>query len=260
VAGCGAPKTKTLIRTPKKLTPLSPPARRSGQDNIVAVLGAEILSGARKPGDRMPSDTDMLRIFGVSRVVTREVIKTLAAKGMVASKMKVGTIVLPPASWNWLDPDVLSWRVTNGLDLNFLAHVTDIRRAVEPVAASLAAVHRTRADIVKLREAIAAMSRAKEDRRLFAEADLRFHLAVSIASRNPFFQSFAGIIETALSSMLSINALADDSRMQSHTVATHAAVVDAIEAGDSEKAGTAMLRTVQDGFAHAKRARRQRYL
>jgi DNA-binding FadR family transcriptional regulator len=244
-----------VIRTSKRLTTLSPPARRAGQESIAAVLGADILSGARRPGDRMPSDPEMLKTFGVSRVVTREVIKTLAVKGMVASRMKVGTIVLDPSHWNWLDPDVLSWRVTNGLDLAFLAHITDVRRAVEPIAASLAAQNRTRADIVKLREAVADMGHAKEDRRLFAQADLRFHLAVSLASRNPFFQSFAGIIETALSTMLSINALADNSRMQSRTVATHAAVADAIAAGHSERAAAAMLRTVQDGFAHAKRAR-----
>ena len=221
------------------------------------MLGADILSGARRPGDRMPSDAEMLKMFGVSRVVTREVIKTLAAKGMVASRMKVGTIVLDPSHWNWLDPDVLSWRVTNGLDLEFLAHITDVRRAVEPAAAALAARHRTRADIMKLREAVTDMSQAKEDRRLFAEADLRFHLAVSFASRNPFFQSFAGIIETALSTMLSVNALADNSRMKSRTAA-HAAVADAIEAGNSEQAASAMLRTVQDGFAHVKRARGKR--
>ena len=77
------------------------------------------MSGARKPGERMPSDADMLKMFGVSRVVTREVIKTLAAKGLVTSKMKVGTIVLEPSHWNWLDSDVLSWRANVGMDMDF---------------------------------------------------------------------------------------------------------------------------------------------
>ena len=105
----------------KKFTPIRPGARRTGQDNIAAALGEEILSGARKPGERMPSDADMLKMFGVSRVVTREVIKTLAAKGLVASKMKVGTIVLEPSHWNWLDSDVLSWRANVGMDMDFLS-------------------------------------------------------------------------------------------------------------------------------------------
>ena len=117
--------------------------RRAGQGDIAAALGGEILSGARKPGERMPSDADMLKTFGVSRVVTREVIKTLAAKGLVASRMKVGTVVLDPAHWNWLDADVLSWRANTGLDLDFLQHITDVRRAVEPTAAALAALYGT---------------------------------------------------------------------------------------------------------------------
>ncbi len=236
-----------------KITQLRPGARRTGQDNIAAALGAEILSGARKPGERMPSDADMLKMFGVSRVVTREVIKTLAAKGLVTSKMKVGTIVLEPSHWNWLDSDVLSWRANVGMDMDFLAHITDVRRAVEPTAAALAALYGSKADVAKLREAVRAMSNAGSNRRQFAEADLRFHLAVSDASRNPFFQSFAAMIETALFALLSVNALTDNSRQQSEAIAMHIAVADAIEARDPHLAAKAMLHAVDGGLAHAKR-------
>jgi len=236
---------------------LNSPARLSSQDNIAAVLGAEILSGARKPGERMPTDAEMLKKFGVSRVVTREIIKTLAAKGMVTSKMKLGTLVLEPSNWNWLDPDVLSWRVSLGMDVEFMAQITTVRRAVEPVAASLAAKGRTRADIVTLRQAITAMAQAKDDRRQFAEADLQFHIAVGVISRNPFFQSFTGVISTALSVVLAVNADADSPKMQARTVAEHDAVVDAIEEGDADAAAKAMLRIVDSGLAHAKRARKR---
>jgi DNA-binding FadR family transcriptional regulator len=200
---------------------------------------------------------EMLKKFGVSRVVTREIIKTLAAKGMVTSKMKLGTIVLDPSNWNWLDPDVLSWRVSVGLDLEFMAQITTVRRAVEPMAAAMAARSHTRADIAKLREAIAAMAQAKDDRRQFAEADLHFHLAVSAISRNPFFQSFAGVIGTALYAVLALNAEADSPKMQARTVARHAAVVDAIEAGDADAAAKAMLNIINDGLTDAKKARKR---
>ncbi|MFO1248824.1 MAG: FadR/GntR family transcriptional regulator [Alphaproteobacteria bacterium] len=237
----------------KKLAQIRPGSRRTGQDNIAAALGEEILSGARKPGERMPSDADMHKMFGVSRVVTREVIKTLAAKGLVASKMKVGTIVLEPTHWNWLDSDVLSWRANMGLDMDFLAHITDVRRAVEPTAAALAAIYGSKADVAKLREAIAAMSGAGSNRRQFAEADLRFHLAVSTASRNPFFQSFAATIETALFALLSVNAITENSRQQSEAIEMHVRVADAIEDRDPHMAAKAMLRAVDGGLSHAKR-------
>ena len=116
----------------RKISQLRLGSRRTGQDNIAATLGEEILSGARKPGERMPSDADMHKMFGVSRVVTREVIKTLAAKGLVVSKMKVGTTVLDLTHWNWLDSDVLSWRANVGLDMDFLAHLTVVRSNRQP--------------------------------------------------------------------------------------------------------------------------------
>lgn len=238
------------------IRPAARSMRRAGQEDIAAALGGEILSGARKPGERMPSDADMLKTFGVSRVVTREVIKTLAAKGLVASRMKVGTVVLDPAHWNWLDADVLSWRANTGLDLDFLQHITDVRRAVEPTAAALAALHGNPADVAKLRETVAGMARAEKDRRQFAEWDLRFHLTICAASKNPFFQSFAAMIETALFALLSINALSESPKLHSDSVARHTLIVDAIEGRDPHLAARAMLRAVDAGFSDAKRARR----
>ena len=62
--------------------------RKSGRGHleIAAALGCEMLSGARRPGSRLPDVQEMRDRFGVSRVVVREVVRTLAAKGMVTSK------------------------------------------------------------------------------------------------------------------------------------------------------------------------------
>jgi DNA-binding FadR family transcriptional regulator len=236
-----------------KLTELSfllPGFKDSNQSRIAAALGVEILSGALKPGARMPTDPEMTRTFGVSRVVTREVIKTLAAKGLVTSKVKVGTIVREPENWNWLDSDVLSWRIAMGMDRRFLKHISEVRRAVEPAAASLAALNGTRSDFVRLREAINQMAEAEPDARKFARADLGFHLAVTAASRNPYFQSFAALIEAALLMVFSNNA-ASKSTSRSATTAKHALIVDAIEARDAAAAAKAMLRAVDDGLNRA---------
>lgn len=78
-----------------------PPARKPGPTRhatIAARLGGEILSGMRAPGSRLPSVEEMYALFGVSRVVVREVIKTLTAKGLVISRTKVGTLVTEPSS------------------------------------------------------------------------------------------------------------------------------------------------------------------
>jgi DNA-binding FadR family transcriptional regulator len=220
----------------------------SGHDQIAAVLGSEILSGARPPGSRMPSAAELFERFGVSRVLMREVIKTLAAKGMVASKSRVGTLVLEPSHWNWLDPDVLRWRVNLGLDAGFLEHLAQIRRAVEPAAAALAAQWHSAHDIKKLRQALEEMAGAGSDRRLFAEADLQFHLLVSAASGNPLFRSFAGVIETALSASFALSSPTDE-QGSAEIVERHASIVTAIEARDASGAAHAMLQVIDEGLA-----------
>src|SRR5690242_6053432 len=92
------------------------PGRTAGHDEIAATLGAEILSGARPPGSRLPSAEQLFEQFGASRMQLREVTKTLATKGLIGTKTRVGTQVLASEHWNWIDPDVLAWRVLLGLD------------------------------------------------------------------------------------------------------------------------------------------------
>lgn len=237
----------------------SRPAQASGHSDIAAVLGSQILSGARKPGSRMPSVEEMLQSFGVSRVVMREVSKTLAAKGMVTSKTRVGTLVTESSSWNWLDPEVLGWRIKLGMDHAFLTQVTDIRLAVEPAAAAAAARNRTRDDIARMRAALVAMRKSEGSRHDYTQADIRLHLMVGQASGNPMFGSFAGVIAAALSglnSIVSFDVIADH-KSHAQTTAQHAAIVDAIEARDPEAAENAMRRVINKGVRHVLKKRDQ---
>jgi DNA-binding FadR family transcriptional regulator len=222
----------------------------SGHDAIAAVLGSEILSGVRRPGSRMPSVEEMFESFGVSRVVMREVTKTLAAKGLVASKTRVGTIVRDPADWNWIDADVLSWRLKLGLDIPFLAQITDVRRAVEPVCAALAARHRSRDDLARMRKALRTMTDATDDPRAFSAADLAFHVAVSTASGNPLLRSFTAVVEAALSTIFAINS-AVTNQVRRAGVEQHAVILDAIAARDEKAAAHAMQQVIGYGFEHA---------
>jgi DNA-binding FadR family transcriptional regulator len=245
--------TRTLLRSPARPTLAVRNFRPAGHAQIAAVLGSEILSGARQPGSRMPSVGEMHEQFGVSRVVMREVTKTLAAKGMVTSKTRVGTLVADPSSWNWLDPEVLGWRMRLGLDREFLGQIADVRRAVEPAAAALAARHHTRKDLAGLRAAAAAMHAAEGNYRHFADADLAFHVAIGMISRNPLFRSLTAVIEVALSGILdmtSVGAFAEE-KTHGRSAARHEKIVDAIEAGDEQSAAKAMMRVIDEGLRHA---------
>ena len=218
-----------------------------GHNAVAAALAAEILSGARQPGSRMPSADELFERFGVSRVVMREVAKTLTAKGMIVGKSRVGTVVLPPANWNWFDADLLAWRVGIGLDEAFLRHLAQMRHAVEPAAAALAAAQHRSEHVSAMRRALHGMAQAGPDRRAFGEVDLDFHVAVALASGNPLFRSFASVIETALRAFLAITTPLDAAAM-AVTVARHTLIADAIERGDAPGAAAAMKVVIDEGL------------
>jgi len=237
-----------MPHTVARLSRLAVERVMSSHDQIAAILGTEILQGIHRPGANLPPEPQLIERFQVSRTVMREVMKTLTAKGLVAAKTRIGTRVLDPGSWNYFDPDVLAWRLRMGLDNEFRVSLTEIRRALEPMAAALAARRRTPADIASLRACVSLMAESGHTRQTFTEADLGFHLAVATASGNPLIRSIAAVIEAALAASLAQSSPVDDSGDHEITVNTHAAVVDAIEAREEQAAGAAMLKVIDIGF------------
>jgi DNA-binding FadR family transcriptional regulator len=234
-------------RPPPRLSRLALERAVSSHDQVAAILGTEILKGVHPAGSNMPGEPELMERFHVSRTVLREAMKTLAAKGFVVSKTRVGTRVRDPIHWNFFDADVLAWRVRIGLDDEFMASLTEVRRALEPAAAALAARRRTDADIVRLREHVLQMGQAGHTRQSFAEADLDFHLAIGAASGNPLMRSVASVIEAALVASFVHSSPVDDADDHERTVNAHAAVVDAIESRDQSAAAQAMREVIDSG-------------
>ncbi|RVK09569.1 FadR family transcriptional regulator, partial [Sinorhizobium medicae] len=113
--------------------------KRTSHRLVVDELGQAVVGGEFSVGDTLPGDTDLAARFNVSRTVLREAMKTLAAKGLVVPRARIGTRVLPKAHWNLFDSDVLTWHFGAGVDEKFLRHVSEVRLALEPYAAALAA-------------------------------------------------------------------------------------------------------------------------
>jgi DNA-binding FadR family transcriptional regulator len=247
-----------IPRPVPRLSRLAIERAMSSHDQIAAILGTEILRGVHHPGENMPPEPDLIARFQVSRTVMREVMKTLAAKGLVVSKTRIGTRVRDPLHWNFFDVDVLVWRVRIGLDDEFMRSLTEIRRALEPAAAALAAQRRTLNDIAQLREYVREMGHSGHSRQSFAEADLDFHLAIGTASGNPLLRSMASVIEAALVASFSHSSPVDDSSDHEVTVNSHAAIVDAIEARDAKAAALAMLKVIDIGVRRIDTTRKKR--
>ena len=222
---------------------------RSSHDIIARTIGKEILIGTYAPGANLPQEAVLMERFDASRTVLREVMKTLSAKGLVVLKTRIGTRVLNSSSWNFFDAELLAWRVEIGLDEEFRRSLAEIRLAVEPSAAGLAAGRRSEAHVLQLRDCVRRMSESIGDRDKFAEADLEFHQLIGVASGNPMMRSLAAVIEAALFASFSQNTPVDDPNDLKETAACHGAVVDAIAAGNDARARVAMVDVISLGQA-----------
>ena len=231
------------------------PTRRahSNHAEVARSIGVDIIAGRYAEGMRLPGDAELTAMFEVSRPVLRESVKTLVAKGLLSTKARVGTVVRERGAWNMFDADVLAWHLDAGIDKRFLGDLAEIRLAVEPRAAALAAARRTEADIVELRRSIERMRQEASDSVGFADADLALHVAVANASGNLFMRSIGHVIEAALRASFLLSAPVEAQDRET-VLLWHQRIVDAIADGDAEMAATAMIEVIHNGLQRHERS------
>ena len=221
---------------------------RSHTSRVVDDLGLAIVSGRQGQGTLLPGDSELIERYGVSRTVLREALKTLSAKGLVQAKARIGTRVLERARWNLFDPEVLLWHARVGFTPAFLGHLGEMRMALEPDAAALAAERRTPGQLEIIERWMEAMAQPDIAPQAFVDADLGLHLAVADAANNPFFLSISTLIEVALVAMLTVSLPVENAASLRQSIAQHRAIVDAIARQDPEAARQAMQIVVQKGI------------
>ena len=231
------------------------PTRRahSNHAEVARSIGVDIIGGRYSDGARLPGDAELTAMFGVSRPVLRESVKTLVAKGLLSTKARVGTVVRERGAWNMFDADVLAWHLDAGIDKRFLGDLAEIRLAVEPRAAALAAVRRTDGDIVALQRSMERMRQEASDSIGFAEADLALHVAVASASGNLFMRSIGHVIEAALRAAFLLSAPVETDDRET-VLLWHQRIVDAIADGDVEMATRSMIEVIHNGMQRHERS------
>lgn len=226
------------------------------REQVLHAIGIRIISGELQPGDVLPKEDTLSKEYGVSRTVIREAVKGLAARGLVESRPKVGTIIRPRYDWQMLDPAVLEWVAASETSGEFMYHLAEVRTAVEPATAELAARNATPEDLTRMREAFALLESSISDDVAWAIADLAFHESIVAAAHNEFLAYIVRALRRPLQSKRLINIalvdlLADGMVAEPYTSAEnevlsrHREVLDAIEAGDEAGARAASYRLLQ---------------
>lgn len=212
--------------------------------DVMRALTADIVSGARRAGDKLPKETDLAEEFGVSRGVSRETIRALEERGLISVKHGKGATVNESSSWNLFDPDVLSVMLENGQGTDVLRQYIECRRILEVEAAALAAARARKKDIKQLAEAFARMEEsasapasAAAERR-FHEADVAFHQALVSATGNQALARLVDRIHSAL--FLARFPLARPQYRQQRALPEHRRILQAVEGDDPDEARQAM--------------------
>ncbi|THV25160.1 FadR/GntR family transcriptional regulator [Peteryoungia ipomoeae] len=224
---------------------------RTTHAKVVEEIGLSIVGGKYPVGAVLPGDQALESQFDVSRSVLREAMKTLTAKGLIVAKSRVGTRVREQCHWNLLDEDVLRWHFNVGVTPDFVEQLYDVRLLLEPAAAAAAAMRATPEDCDELRgyalqlgsEAISLQERV--------EADLRFHILLTLLSGNIFYDGMLGFIKSALEGALKISLSPDLAARRHNIVEAHLAIVEAVERRDPEAARATTQAVVEGGRSTA---------
>jgi DNA-binding FadR family transcriptional regulator len=220
---------------------------------MVEEIGARIVRGSYGPGAPLLADS-LEHEFDVSKTVVREALKVLAAKGLVESRQKRGTVVRPRRDWSLLDGDVLRWQGGTEPDFTFLENLAEVRSIVEPAGARLAARRRTDADLAELEDALEAMSRSDGDTDSIVTADVRFHRALLDAAHNELLSR----MEVVLAAGLQVrDRFVHHTKDPSDSIPTHRALLEAIRDGDADRAGRTVEQLLAQASVDLEAARRQ---
>jgi DNA-binding FadR family transcriptional regulator len=214
--------------------------------SIANHIGIAIVTGVYSAGNPIPIEAELCREYDASRPVLREAVKMLTAKGLLGARPRRGTWVQPEDKWNLLDPDVLGWLLERKFSPTLLIEFTEMRLAVEPGAATLAASVAGPEEKAAISHAIERMQAADRGDDDPLDSDIAFHVAVLRASRNRFYAQLTGFTSTALRFSIRMTNRYKGVRLAS--VADHKKVADAIIAGKASAAGEAMRRLIQEAL------------
>ena len=225
--------------------------RRITQD-----LGVAIVTGRFSIANPFPIEAQLCRQYGVSRTVLREAIKMLTAKGLLGARPRHGTWVEPEERWNLLDPDVLRWLLERTFSTALLIEFAEIRLAIEPEAASLAARRAGPTERAELQAALIRMTGADNGKDDPLESDIAFHVALLKVSRNRFSLQLRELVETTL--RFSIRTTNRYKGVRLGSVADHKKIADAIGASEPKRAAEATQLLIRETLDLIRRASNNR--
>jgi DNA-binding FadR family transcriptional regulator len=214
---------------------LKPIKKKSVRGQVFLQLRDQILRRTWPPGSKLPSENELSKTMGVSRVSVREGIQHLVSMGILETRHGEGTFVRELGGGAQVHFNaLLPLLVLDDIDI---LQVLEYRRMVEKGAAALAAERASDEDLAEMEAVYGQMVQFRDNVAEFARADLEFHLVLAKATRNPVIikvnNVLRSILEISLENIVSTLKMVDGLHY-------HRLIIDAISAHDAEAAESIM--------------------
>jgi GntR family transcriptional regulator, sialic acid-inducible nan operon repressor len=234
------------------------PIRRSKLHELVSQkLEDMIRSGKLKPGDRLPSERDIMAAYGIGRPAVREAFLSLQSKGFIATESGRRARVTVPSVDNiftTLD-SVVGMMISKRESLK---NLFDARRFVEAAMARQAAIVIDKVHLAELRQALEANRLAIGNRNRFMETDIEFHRILFLVCDNPVFDA----VHTAVVNWLmeQWSKIERDETTEKLAFQGHVQISTAVGKGDPDAAEKAMNKHLSSSWSvWAKQLERQKH-
>ncbi|MEW6668005.1 MAG: FadR/GntR family transcriptional regulator [Thermodesulfobacteriota bacterium] len=208
-------------------------------DLVTSQLRESIFQGGYLPGQKMPTEQQLIQIFGVSRVIVREAIRNLESTGLVETKRgpKGGVFVLP------MRHEAVSQMMKGLLRLGRVEveHIMEARLEIEPIVAAMAALRRTEEDLEELAGELKGMPEAPGD--AYVAWNVNFHRLLAKCSHNPVYEILVNILMDITQELI-LKIKPSDRVIHDET--SHREIYGLISRGDSDGACVKMRSHLED--------------
>jgi GntR family transcriptional repressor for pyruvate dehydrogenase complex len=202
-------------------------------------LRRAILNGEYAADERLPGENVLAEQHQVSRPVVRAALSRLREEGLITSRQGSGSFVSAPVT-----PKPLAFQPLE--TIADLQRCYEFRLTIEPSAAALAATRRGDGDLAEIGTCLQIMRDATERRSHREDADFDFHLAITTAANNQYFQTSMRALRAHIAVGMKFHGLSLQSVRGGldHVLDEHARIFEAIRQGDADAARAAMHRPI----------------
>jgi GntR family transcriptional repressor for pyruvate dehydrogenase complex len=195
------------------------------RSQVYAQLKKQLLRGVWKPGEKLPSENEFCRLFGVSRVTIRGAVQQLEILGLVETRQGGGTFARDFSSIEKMDTFHPLFQIQKNQDL---ITVLEYRKIVEKGAIGIARENISPEDISFLEETYRTMTKDTGASASYIEADLAFHYRLALITRNSIIIKVYDLLNEILST-----AMKDIVRLLGRKIGLtyHRKIIDALKKG-----------------------------